>query len=144
MHPSDSYEDGENDPPGKKSTIQKIDSENLKPHEFGMGLMENVEGGAAIKLIKIAKESSIIRKTVVIGEDMFGRVIPFAEKNGFNYFKPRGTNPANWMKNQTKWMYRQIKDPSVRIIDIGSKYIETTSKYYAKEIQMLQKFTGYK
>lgn len=129
------------DPPVKKSTIQKINLGKYdKPQEFGMGLFEYVEGDGLIKVAKIVKESALAKKTVVIGEDMFNRVILFAEKNGFKYFKPRGTNPANWMKNQTKWIYRQIKDPSVRIIDIGSKEIEATSKYYKKEIEMIKKY----
>ncbi len=118
---------------------------SFKPQmtEFGMGAFEWVEGGAALKLVNIAKESTLASKTIVIGEDMLNRVIPFAEKNGFKYFKPRGTNPANWMKNQTKWIYRQIKDPTVRIIDIGSKELEATSKYYMKELEMLRKYLGY-
>lgn len=111
--------------------------------ELGMGAFEWVEGGAALELVKIAKESELASKTVVIGEDMLNRVIPFAEKNGFKYFKPRGTNPANWMKNQSKWIYRQIKDPTVRIIDIGAKEVEATSKYYKKELEMLKKYLGY-
>jgi hypothetical protein len=48
-------------------------------------------------------------------------------------FKPRGANPANWLKNQSKWIYSQIKDPTVGIIDYGAQGFEATSKYYIKE-----------
>ncbi|WP_445734766.1 hypothetical protein [Mariniflexile sp.] len=69
--------------------------------------------------------------------------ISFGKENGFKYYKPRCTNPVNWMKNQSQWIYRQIKDPTVRIIDIGAKSIEATSKYYLKELEMLKKNIGY-
>ena len=84
---------------------------------------------------KIVKAPSTIRKTVVIGENMAERVIPYANKYGFSYFKPRGTNPANWMRNQTQWIRRQIQSPGTRIIDIGpdpSRAIR--SNYYLKEL----------
>jgi RHS repeat-associated protein len=136
----------EDKPKKKKSHIVSINLEDPKYRiEFGMGLFEYVETGG-LKFLettaKIVKESSIAEKTVVIGEDMTKRVIPFAEKNGYKYFKPRGTNPENWMRNQSQWIYRQIKDPTVRIIDIGSKGIEATSKYYKKELEMIKKYLG--
>lgn len=93
---------------------------------------------------KIVKAPSTIRKTVVIGENMAERVIPYANKYGFSYFKPRGTNPANWMRNQTQWIRRQIQSPGTRIIDIGpdpSRAIR--SNYYLKELDMLRKYLGY-
>ena len=143
MHQGD---DG--DPPAKKNIIRKFSKEQLDSFktEFGMGVMEYVEGGGLqliSKGIKIINKSSFVSKTVVIGEDMAGRVLPFAQKNGFKYFKPRGTNPANWMKNQSKWIYKQIKDPTVRIIDIGSKGLEATSKYYIKELEMIKKYINH-
>jgi RHS repeat-associated protein len=130
----------------KKSNLVLLASINPPVTELGMGLFEYVEvGGVKILIegVKIAKESELAEKIVVIGEDMTNRVIPFAEKYGFKYFKPTGTNPKNWMRNQSQWIYRQIKDPTVRIIDIGAKGLEATSKYYKKELEMLNKYLGY-
>ena len=146
MHESGLFDEEGPDPKNKKEVKYGQLKINEEPLELGMGLFEYVEGGGAklaLKAFKIAKDSPMATKTVVIGEDMLNRVIPFAKENGFKYFKPRGTNPANWMKNQSKWIYKQIKDPTVRIIDIGAKSMEATSKYYMKELQMLKKHVGY-
>ncbi|MEM9859802.1 MAG: RHS repeat-associated core domain-containing protein, partial [Bacteroidota bacterium] len=93
----------------------------------------------AAKVVKYVKNP---KKIIVIGEDMLNRVIPYAEKYGFKYFKPRGKNPANWMKNQVQWIRRQIKDPNTTIIDIGPKRSTPASKYYMKELEMLRKWLG--
>ena len=89
---------------------------------------------------KVIKAAESTKKVVVIGEDMLGRVIPYAEKYGYKYFKPRSTNPANWMKNQVQWIRRQIKDPWTTIIDIGPKGSSPISKYYKKELEMILKW----
>jgi hypothetical protein len=82
---------------------------------------------------RIVKGVSTIEKTVVIGENMAQRVIPYAEKYGFKYFRPRGTNPASWMRNQVQWIRRQIQDPGTRIIDIGPDLSRAVrSEYYLK------------
>jgi hypothetical protein len=89
---------------------------------------------------KIVKAPSTIKKTIVIGEDMFNRVIPYSHKYGFKYFKPRGTNSANWMRNQVQWIRQQIQAPGTRIIDIGPKGPAPSSPYYMKELEMLKKY----
>lgn len=99
-----------------------------------MGVVEVGPGG---KIIKLAKET---RKVVVIGEDMLGRVIPYAKKYGYKYFKPRGKNPLNWMRNQVQWIRRQIKDPYTTIIDYGPKGPSPKSKYYIKELEIIKKW----
>lgn len=92
---------------------------------------------------RIVKGVTTIEKTVVIGENMAQRVIPYAEKYGFKYFQPRGTNPANWMKSQTQRIRRQIQDPGTRIIDIGPDPSRAVrSEYYLKELEMLRKYLG--
>ena len=89
------------------------------------------------KIIKLAGNT---KKVVVIGEDMVKRVIPYATKHGYKYFKPRGTNPLNWMRNQIQWIRRQIKYPGTTIIDFGPKGPIPTSKYYIKELNMIKKW----
>jgi len=97
------------------------------------------KAGKASNLFKGLKGISNPKKTVVIGEDMLNRVIPYAEKNGYKYFKPRGKNPANWMKNQKQWIYRQVKDPTTEIINIGPKGASPVSKYYKAELEAIKK-----
>ncbi len=95
--------------------------------------------GGAVKVIKQAKN---VKKIIVIGEDMANRVIPYAQKIGAKWFKPRSTNAANWMRNQVQWIRRQLKDPNTTIIDVGPKGSVPTSKYYMKELEMIKKWLG--
>lgn len=96
--------------------------------------------GNAKRVPQIIKHVKNPKKVVVIGEDMLNRVIPYAKKNGFKYFKPRGKNPANWMKNQKQWIRRQLNDPSTEIINIGPKGKTASSKYYKAEIKAIIKY----
>ena len=90
--------------------------------------------------VKVVKNIKNVKKIVVIGEDMAERVIPYAEKIGAKWFKPRGTKPMNWMKNQVKWIMKQIKDPFTEIIDIGPDLKRPVrSKYYLKELEKINK-----
>ena len=73
---------------------------------------------------------------------MANRVIPYAQKIGAKWFKPRSTNAANWMRNQVQWIRRQLKDPNTTIIDVGPKGSVPTSKYYMKELEMIKKWLG--
>ncbi len=102
--------------------------------DYGM-----LSGGLSngVKTIKNIKD---VKKIIVIGEDMLNRVIPYANKMGYKYFKPRGKNPANYMKNQKQWIYRQLKDIHTEIKDIGPKAKEITSKYYKAEIEAIKKY----
>src|SRR5690606_15385026 len=95
--------------------------------------------GSPVKILKSAKN---VKKIVVSGEDMTNRVIPYAKQINATWFKARGTNSANWMRNQVQWIRRQIQDPGTTIIDIGPKGPTPTSKYYIKELEMIQKWLG--
>lgn len=65
---------------------------------------------------------------IVIGENMAGRVIPFAEKAGASWYKAQSwANPANWMKNNTAWLQKQMKAGRT-IIDIGPDAARKPSK----------------
>ncbi len=119
------------------SDIYPLSEEELKKQPITAVMPDLPIGpGGAVKVVKYAKNA---RKVVVIGEDMVNRVIPYAKKINATWFKPRSTNPANWMKNQVQWIRRQIADPRTTIIDIGPKGPVPTSKYYMKELEMLQK-----
>ena len=74
---------------------------------------------------------------VVIGENMSDRVIPYAEEIGAKYYKPRSTNPDNWLNNNKKWLQKEIKNGSY---DKGiDPTRETRSKYYEMEQSVLRK-----
>lgn len=102
---------------------------------LGLGILDVGTGGSAVGIKGLINP----KKTVVIGEDMANRVIPFAEKNGYKYFKPRGKNPKNWINNQKQWINRQIRDSKTEIIDIGPKGSQPTSVYYKIELNEIKK-----
>ncbi|MCF2446940.1 hypothetical protein L0657_23500 [Dyadobacter sp. CY345] len=96
--------------------------------------------GGPVKVLKNLKNA---KRIVVLGENMAENVIPYAKIIGATRFKPRSTNPANWMKNQVNWIRKQIKDPSTEIINIGPDLNKPErSKYYLKEMEMLKKYLG--
>jgi RHS repeat-associated protein len=96
--------------------------------------------GGPVKVIKYVKDA---RKTIVLGENMLERVIPYAERINGQWFKARGTNSANWMRNQVQWIRRQIKDPNTTIIDVGPDPSRAVrSPYYQKELEMIKKWLG--
>lgn len=79
------------------------------------------------------------KKTVVIGENMDDRVVPYARENDFSYYKPRGMNRDNWLKNNRQWINRQIKQGN-EIIDVGPDPMRTErSTYYQMEKSVLEK-----
>jgi len=83
MHQGDNYEDvDQEDPPGKKGTVYKISKEQLeqygKPTEFGMGLMEYVEGGAPLKGVQWLNK---------MGRKYGPETIATVEKVGSKYWK---------------------------------------------------------
>ncbi len=106
----------------------------------GEATIEDAESLVATFVVRKVKGVKNPKKTVVIGEDMQNRVIPYAKDKGFKYFKPRGKNPKNWMKNQKQWINRQLKDSKTEIIDIGPKGKKPTSKYYKAEIKAIDKY----
>jgi RHS repeat-associated protein len=54
------------------------------------------------------------KKPVVMGENVKGRIKPFAEQNGYDYYKPRNWN----MPNNRRWIKTKKKEGR-EIIDIG-------------------------
>jgi RHS repeat-associated protein len=75
---------------------------------------------------------------VVIGRNMNGRVIPFAQQNGFDYYQPGppGTPAENLAANQ-QWLQSMI-DEGRTIIDIGPGLNNPTpSPYYNMESSLV-------
>jgi len=80
------------------------------------------------------------KQCYVIGGNMQDRVIPFADKIGAKYFKPRSKNPANWLHNNKQWA-RKIKREGHDVIDIGPDPAVPNRPYYNAEDKI---FAGYK
>lgn len=77
-------------------------------------------------------------KTVVIGEDMAGRVIPTARSRGAAWYDPPNAPPEKWMQNQRDWINRQL-DEGCTILDCGAapgraNFPNPTSPYYQAEL----------
>lgn len=82
-------------------------------------------------------------RTIAIGEDM-ERVIPFAKKNGADWYKPDpNAPPSKWMENNRQWINDRM-DEGCRILDCGpapgrSNYPNPTSRYYQMELDEIFK-----
>ena len=72
------------------------------------------------------------KEVVVIGENMAGRVIPYAEKIGARYYKPVSKIAENYMKNNERWIRKQIAQGKI-IVDIG---IDSTRKVRSAYYEM--------
>jgi RHS repeat-associated protein len=78
---------------------------------------------------------------VVIGETM-ERVISYAQKIGADWYKARGKNAANWLRNNLQWLRRQMK-AGKEVVDIGEDALRAErSSAYAAEKALLER-TGY-
>src|SRR5690242_2705607 len=66
----------------------------------------------------VGPEEEAEKETVVIGENMKDRVIPYAEKIGAKYYKAVGKRAENWMANNKRWIQRVIK-AGKKVVDIG-------------------------
>lgn len=94
----------------------------------------------------VAKDAaSVIEKeTIVIGEDMAGRVIPTAESRGASWYNPPDAPPEQWMQNNKDWINQKM-DQGCTIIDCGAapgrtNFPNATSPYYQMELdQILQR-----
>lgn len=65
------------------------------------------------------------------------RVIPYANRIGASYYKPRLASDArNWLENNRRWVRRQMKEGK-EIVDIGPdearRQTGTVSEYYEME-----------
>ncbi len=84
---------------------------------------------------------------VAIGEDMRGRVIPWATKNGADRYRGAWTTRERRMNHKQHWIQAQraIGRP---IIDLGQdpgrlNYPNPTSRYYGLEVQEAQGYPNY-
>ena len=81
---------------------------------------------------------------------MEGRVIPFAKKNGADWYKSDpDAPPSMWMENNRQWI-RDRMDEGCRILDCGpapgrTNYPNPTSPYYQMELDEIFKrgYTNY-
>lgn len=78
------------------------------------------------------------KKSIVIGEDMEGRVIPTAKKLGAGYYDPPEAPPSQWMENNRQWIQARMAE-GCTIYDCGaapgrSNYPKPTSPYYEMEL----------
>ena len=76
----------------------------------------------------------------MIGENTRYRVIPYADRIGASYYKPRSTEEFrhNWLRNNQRWI-RQQMSKGKEIVDIGPdvarRQTRGASEYYEMERQ---------
>lgn len=80
-------------------------------------------------------------RTVVIGEDMEGRVIPTAQKIGADWYHAPDAPPERWMENDRQWINDQM-DQGCTIVDCGpapgrANFPSATSPYYQMELDQI-------
>jgi hypothetical protein len=81
-------------------------------------------------------------ETIVIGEDMAGRVIPTAQSLGANVYSPPDAPPDQWMQNNQNWINQKM-DEGCTILDCGAaagraNFPNATSPYYQMEQNQIQ------
>ena len=86
--------------------------------------------------------SVLTPRTIVIGEDMGGRVIPTAQSLGADVYAPPVAPPEQWMQNNMNWINSQM-DQGCTILDCGadpgrSNYPAPTSPYYQMELNQIR------
>jgi hypothetical protein len=79
--------------------------------------------------------------TVIIGENMARRVIPYAERVGARYYRPRRAAEANWKRNNRAWLLRQMRQGAL-IVDLGPdekrRATRGPSEYYEMELALIR------
>lgn len=81
---------------------------------------------------------AIAQECVVIGEDMEGRVIPYAQATGHGWYVPDSNlPPEEWMEANRQWINQKMNE-GAQIINIGPSpnnpnYPDITSEYYRME-----------
>ncbi len=94
--------------------------------------------GRAGDAVGAARAGGAGRRTIVIGEDMAGRVIPEARRTGADYYDPPYLPPSQRMPHNRRWINDRM-DEGCRIIDCGPapgrrNYPNPTSPYYQMEL----------
>ena len=131
--------------------LQKIDPSNLNL-EFVSG-PNFIPTNSDIEALQTALDNARIKnsekatgvctaKTVVIGEDMSGRVIPTAKANNAEWYSPPNSPPEQWMENNKNWINQKMNE-GCTILDCGAapgraSYPSPTSPYYQMERQQIQ------
>jgi hypothetical protein len=82
-------------------------------------------------------------RSIVIGEDMQGRVMPIARRIGADYYSPPEAPPSEWMENNRQWINDRM-DEGCTIYDCGAapgraNYPGPTSEYYKMELSEIAK-----
>jgi hypothetical protein len=117
---------------------------DLNEFLFSVGTMAAFGAGAKY-LPRILARSDVLTptstkissngRTAVIGETT-GRVVPYAERHGYEYFEPKG-HKLFWMKENREWIH-SCMDKGYTIIDIGldpNKVLR--SPFYRMEVDEL-------
>lgn len=112
----------------------------LTPFEFALGGF--VTDGLAILEDTIGWAESASAGSIVIGEDMAGRVIPTAESIGAEWYKPDpNLQPEDYMQANMDWINGKM-DEGYCIFDCGpapgrENYPDPTSPYYQMELDQI-------
>lgn len=121
----------------------------------GAGLAKDAILG--LKSIRAVEEGVSAAKTVAMGRNMGQRVIPYAERNGYGYYRgtpkwvprktiARTTSPATldkvdlWFNN--RWINGQMRRGS-RIVDIGEPPGYPPSDFYDMELNQVRGYWNY-
>lgn len=81
--------------------------------------------------------------TLVIGEGMTARVIPFASSIAAEYYAPAAMSQNQYLGANRVWINQKM-DQNYRIIDIGTdptkmNFPEPTSRYYKMELSEIER-----
>jgi hypothetical protein len=85
-----------------------------------------------------AEATAASRAPVAVGEDMAGRVQPYADRVGAETYQPDPTSPeSDWVQNQTDWI-NKVMDDGREIHDCGpspnnANFPGITSPWYGIE-----------
>src|SRR3990167_9184196 len=134
--------------------------DNIKAHYSGE-TSDDVKNNLAVCVNMTAPEASALIKagvltlgmlsnaendvvnSIVIGENMLDRVIPYAKQIGAEYYTPAEAPEAEWMTNNQNWINKMM-DLNYKIIDVGPEpgrvlYPQPTSDFYKMELDEVSK-----
>ena len=107
---------------------------------------EGLGEGAADASERLAPRFARPQGPVVIGEGMQDRVIPFAETNGYDWYRgARSMTDSEYMTHNQGWI-RSQQALGRPIIDVGAdprriNYPNPTSRYYAMELREVSDYS---